>query len=343
MLNRVLANAAQKEADFFGKEPLRPPARKGISLLHSRAPKDTTIIRPSEIIKPFISGVLGLETGKGTEAYRTGQTLAEMPSVKAAAALPKAVGKSASVIAGISALSGVIKPKPEMTRLSMSFRDVNKRIPELQDAAKAYRDGKITQAEYFAIVDELKPVVPYERVPALATPSEAVSALSIDKRKGFAQRNVLRPKETILSRLDIPAYSQRGVWVTSQHRLKPPEGEPKTIYTPTMVLEGPTIMLPGTKAAGKVARGEESKTSFATIRGQYKPTSDDEAIDLALKAIQDKEYVQIGYDPERRGFFYDRRTMEPIIGTEGGIIQIGPLVLGKRPIYGRPEDFEDLK
>ena len=61
---------------------------------------------------------------------------------------------------------------------------------------------------------------------------------------------------------------------------------------------------------------------------------------MALDALRRKEYAQIGYDPERRGHFYDRKTMQPIIGTEEGLIQIGPLVLGKKPVYGRAEDFE---
>ena len=231
-------------------------------------------------------------------------------------------------------------PKPAVSRLDMNFKDVTKRMPELQQAAKLYEQGKITREQYYAIVDQLKPVTPYEFIPKPATAEEALAALTSDKVKSFGRTDVLTPGETIMSRLDIPAYSQKGTWVTSQHRLKPPADEPKTIYTPTMMLEGETKMLPGTKAARKVAKGEENKSSFATIRGAYKPGSDEEAVERAMEALRSKDYTQIGYDPERRGFFYDRRTMEPIIGTEEGIIQIGPLVLGKKPIRGKPEDFE---
>lgn len=231
-------------------------------------------------------------------------------------------------------------PKPAVSRLDMNFKDVTKRMPELQQAAKLYEQGKITREQYYAIVDQLKPVTPYEFIPKPATAEEALAALTSDKTKSFGRTDLLTPGETILSRLDIPAYSKKGTWVTSQHRLKPPADEPKTIYTPTMMLEGETKMLPGTKAARKVAKGEDDKSSFATIRGAYKPGSDEEAVERAIEALRSKDYAQIGYDPERRGFFYDRRTMEPIIGTEEGIIQIGPLVLGKKPIRGNPEDFE---
>ena len=232
------------------------------------------------------------------------------------------------------------KALPPVSRLDMSFKDVTKRMPELQQAAKLYEQGKITREQYYAIIDKLKPVLPYEFIPKPATAEEALAALTSNKAKDFGRTDLLTPGETIMSRLDIPAYSQKGTWVTSQHRLKPPADEPKTIYTPTMMLEGETKMMPGTKAARKVAKGEEDKSSFATIRGAYKPGSDEEAVERAIEALRSKDYAQIGYDPERRGFFYDRRTMEPIIGTEEGIIQIGPLVLGKKPIRGKPEDFE---
>lgn len=240
----------------------------------------------------------------------------------------------------IRKLVGGEKALPPVSRLDMSFKDVTKRMPELQQAAKLYEQGKITREEYYAIVDQLKPVTPYEFIPKPATAEEALAALTSDKVKDFGRTDVLTPGETILSRLDIPAYSKKGTWVTSQHRLKPPADEPKTIYTPTMMLEGETKMMPGTGAARRVAKGEKQKSSFATIRGAYKPGSDEEAVERAIEALRSKDYAQIGYDPERRGFFYDRKTMEPIIGTEEGIIQIGPLVLGKKPIRGNPEDFE---
>ncbi len=151
-------------------------------------------------------------------------------------------------------------PKPAVSRLDMNFKDVTKRMPELQQAAKLYEQGKITREQYYAIVDQLKPVTPYEFIPKPATAEEALAALSSDKAKNFGRTDLLVPGETVMSRLDIPAYSTKGVFVKSQHRHKPPADEPKTIYTPTMVLEGETKMLPGTKAAAKVARGEADKS-----------------------------------------------------------------------------------
>lgn len=107
MLNRVLANAVQREADFFGKQS---PRRLLSQLYPGRVQTGAQVTRPSEVLKSFGSGVLGLDTGKGTEAYRTGQAVANMPPVKAAAALPKVAGEAASSLAALPALSGAVRP-----------------------------------------------------------------------------------------------------------------------------------------------------------------------------------------------------------------------------------------
>jgi hypothetical protein len=80
MLNRLLANQEPGQADFFGKGP-----RRGITPVPLEP--GASVTRPSEVLKSFSSGVLGLDTGKGTEAYRTGQALANMPPAAAAALL----------------------------------------------------------------------------------------------------------------------------------------------------------------------------------------------------------------------------------------------------------------
>jgi hypothetical protein len=237
-------------------------------------------------------------------------------------------------------LDALYGAKPPVSRLSMSHKDVVKRVPNLTEAMKAVQRGEMSVEEYYKLVDALKPVTPYGFVPKPVTAEEALAALGRDKAETFGRTDLLTPGETILSRLDIPAYSGKGAWVTSQHRHKPPEGGPRTIYTPTMVLEGETKMLPGTGAAKKYAAGQSDKSSWATMRGAYKPMSDEDAVAMAQDALMRKDFAQIGYDPERRGHFYDRKTMRPIIGTEEGLIQIGPLVLGKKPVYGDPGDFE---
>ena len=60
---------------------------------------------------------------------------------------------------------------------------------------------------------------------------------------------------------------------------------------------------------------------------------------LANAALKDKEWRQVGMDPERHSFFYDRQTQAPIVSAER-VIQVGPLVLAHKPTYGKIEDFK---
>jgi hypothetical protein len=67
--------------------------------------------------------------------------------------------------------------------------------------------------------------------------------------------------------------------------------------------------------------------------------SEEEAIAKAQEYLDHPEWRQIGMDPERHSYFYDRRTMQPITNAEE-IIQIGPLVLGKNPKYANIDEFD---
>jgi hypothetical protein len=63
------------------------------------------------------------------------------------------------------------------------------------------------------------------------------------------------------------------------------------------------------------------------------------AIARAQEYLDHPEWAQVGMDPERHGYFYDRRSMKPITAAEEAI-QIGPLVLARKPQYGNKKDFK---
>jgi hypothetical protein len=63
------------------------------------------------------------------------------------------------------------------------------------------------------------------------------------------------------------------------------------------------------------------------------------AMARAQEYLDHPEWAQVGMDPERHGYFYDRRSMKPITAAEEAI-QIGPLVLARKPQYGNKKDFK---
>ena len=75
------------------------------------------------------------------------------------------------------------------------------------------------------------------------------------------------------------------------------------------------------------------KTPFALVEGYYNPMSAKEIRTKVKKLLKDPEWTQLGFDPRRHSFFYDRVTGQPVEFADE-VIQIGPLVLAKNAKYG---------
>jgi hypothetical protein len=223
--------------------------------------------------------------------------------------------------------------QPDTRRLDMSFKDVTKRVPELTEAAKKVEAGEMTAAQYDKLVNRYKPVTPYDFVPQPATTEEAVNALDKNKRENFGKGKEIPAGEQTDLRLDIPAYRDHGVWVNSIHRKQQP-----TVYDSVSSVKNAQMILPEDKSL-KVATNEANKSPFGVIRGEWNPLNEKQAIAQAKKALKDPAWTQVGMDPERHSYFYDRKTTQPILSADE-VIQIGPLVLAKNAKFGSKKDFK---
>ena len=226
--------------------------------------------------------------------------------------------------------------KPEVNRIDMNFKDVTKRIPELTEAAKKVASGTMSREEYSDLVDKYKPITPFSFVPKPASVDEAMSALTANKKPMYGKTSEIPKGEVVDGRLDIPAYKDHGVWVNSVHR----KGEPTVYGNVTYLKNGQ--MIPETEKALKVAQGGP-KAPFAVIRGEWEPIGEKPAIKMAQEALNSPDWVQAGYDPERHGFYYNRKTKEPITHFDESL-QIGPLVLVKgAKNLSKPGEFKYKK
>jgi hypothetical protein len=242
-------------------------------------------------------------------------------------------------------------PEPTVDRVNMAHKDVLKRTPELQEAAARIEAGDMSADEYARLVQRYKPVTPYESVPAPASREEILAALSKTSREaeGLPRKetyfgkasSTLKEGDPVGLRLDIPSYNQANTWVVTAHgpRKSPVSGGAGTRigYEPVAMATDVDFSV-SPKAALGIAKGAE-KNTIATMEGKWKPTSSDEAFTLAKQYLKNPEWRQVGMDPERHSFFYDRETMAPVVNAEE-VIQIGPLVLAKNPKYGKVEDFK---
>ena len=231
-------------------------------------------------------------------------------------------------------------------RRTLSFKDVTKRTPEIQEQAKILKEniksGDRQQSRKVAeVADEFKPVHPYDFVPAPETNSDMRTALK-ENQVPFLSAAVPDGKRVAM-RLDIPAYRDYGTWVPVIHE---PKGNSfqagtKLSYQSTGVLENVQLGVAGKGiAALNIATGKD-KGTIATIIGTYKNVTPTQAKKMADKALKDPSYIQVGMDPERRGYFYNRETMQEVVAGDQAI-QVGPLVLVKNPVYGATPSNEYL-
>jgi hypothetical protein len=223
-------------------------------------------------------------------------------------------------------------------RIDMDFKQVTERIPELQEAAKKVKAGTMTAKQYDKLVNKYKPITPYDFVPTPATKEESIAALgSKAEKEGVWNANIPKGHPVDL-RLDINAYKFHGIWVNSIHNAGEDVGFPRTSYSNVSAIKNAKFIVPQDVMLD-VATGEKNKTPQAVINGEWEKMSPKQAVDLMNKHLNDPAWAQVGMDPDRHGYFYDRKTTEPVVSADE-VIQIGPLVLAKNAVYAPKSQFK---
>ena len=224
------------------------------------------------------------------------------------------------------------------------WRKVNKvnqkqtRVPQVQQAAKGLMKKEITSAEYRELVEGFQPISLLEEVPTLPTVEDIASALNSDKvRKGIVGVNKgIEDGTYVASRLDIPAYEQYDTWVVSVHDGAGGKLNGESVgYAQTAVLKDVTFnSVP--KAAANIASGK-NKTTIARIFGNWENQDPQEVYARAVSLMDDPEWTQVGMNPFRHSYFYDKVTGEPVVAATE-VVQVGPLVLAKNVTKASPDD-----
>jgi len=237
------------------------------------------------------------------------------------------------------------------SRVDNVSADRFKRTEQLQQAVADLQDGKITRTEYNRMVDQVRPVYPYKEVPAVTAVKDARYALATGKgqspekaAKYGLPAMTFKQGDWAQLRLDIPSYQLHDTWVVSVHTPKSTNREVQAAYDagPVVGYESVAALKDVTfgmnqKAAAKIATGT-AKGTIATMLGKWSPISRADAKARADAALNDPAWVQVGMDPFRHSYFYNRDTMQPIVRADE-VIQIGPLVLAKNPGYSEDVDI----
>lgn len=210
----------------------------------------------------------------------------------------------------------------------------SRRNPNIEAAARALAEGKMKQKAYAKVVAKEKPVKKYDFIPKPATDEQAMNVLIDRQKQNWKSHNNWPAGHRVGLRLDIPAYERHGVWVNSIHDESGNKEKFPTSYGSVSSVRNATFEGSPHKAV-RVATGEQTKTPFARIKGELEHIDEGQAVKHFQKYMNHPDYRQVGYDPRRHGDFYDRETMQPITHSEH-VVQIGPLVLAKKPVYGKP-------
>ena len=220
------------------------------------------------------------------------------------------------------------------------WREANKgdfrqeQTPELAEAAEKLGRGEISISDYSKEVDRLRPITPLTNVPRIASFEDIASALDANKvAKGIIGLDTTIADGTMVgSRLDIPAYNNYNTWVVSVHEGAGTSGS-SLGYGKVAVLDDVKFNS-NPKAAFGVATGEKAKAPFARMNGKWRNVDPEVAREQAEKFINDPNWTQVGMNPYRHSFFYDKATGQPVDSAKE-VIQIGPLVLA-RDVKTRP-------
>ena len=218
----------------------------------------------------------------------------------------------------------------EANRLPESKRQ--KQRPEIVEKLESVLRGDASYDDYVSEVDELFPPTLYTKenapeFPTLVEVRGAVGKKTLTGGRGIVGADVkVEEGRRVSSRLDIPAYDLRGVWAVTLHNPKG-KGGSAFAYGQTSVLKNVDFTT-NPKDALNIALGQ-SKGTIARMEGDWVNHNPRSIYNKAIDLLESDEWVQVGMNPFKHSYFYDKKTMLPVVSAEE-VIQVGPLVLVKK-------------
>ena len=214
-------------------------------------------------------------------------------------------------------------------------KNLHSQNPKVAKALEEYLKGNISQEERIRILNQNLPIRKWSELPPDYTDEQIRNALMSNK-----QPKALAPVPEgmrVGNRLDIPAYTQRGVYVDTTHDASGSPisygrtGHLKDVEFSSKPDKAVRVGL-GTKPQALTPMAAEwgaDKSPFALIKGTHQGTKDDEVRRMMEEMMRDPAYTQIGMDPRRHSQFYDKSTGLPVFSAEEKL-QSGPLIIAPR-------------
>lgn len=226
---------------------------------------------------------------------------------------------------------------------NMKDSTISVRKDVISEAAADLKNGKITTEEYIAKVREFDKTGPIGQFFAAVSEEhmkQALNSRQMEKAMAPLEDKDGNPIERVGLRLDIPAYLNANAWIVSMH--DGASGAPVS-YRPAARITNVEFST-DPRLAIQVASNAMNKATFARMVGDNVeiPGATVEEVgrngEAMIEAVaNDPQWVQVGMNPFRHSYFYDRATMQPVVAAEE-VIQVGGLVYAKNVEYASPTD-----
>jgi hypothetical protein len=215
--------------------------------------------------------------------------------------------------------------------IQASTRGAQPRNEAIQQAANDFFEGRISREELNRISEEQKPARPVTSIPIL-TDDEARSSLDAGKQGMYGAARTLEGGTPVGLRIDIPSYNRTGNYVVTVHNQA--EGKSrvgKVIgYDRIAAVKDARFFNASEKVTLSIAQGY-SKTPLATVEGKYIPIAN-------APAGLIENYQQVGFDPQRHSYFYNKENGNPVVSADEAIL-IGNTAFVKGAVEGNRGDF----
>jgi hypothetical protein len=222
------------------------------------------------------------------------------------------------------------------------------RHPQVQAAAMLLEQGKMSREEYEKYVEHYRPIYPID-IDKLVAPSTE-EAMRGALRGPVAKSRLNKPIEDgtrVGLRMDLPALD-KGVPVVSIHEGKP-NNDPRTgkaykeagdvfSYSNTGYIKDVFFAPRDQTASLRMGYMPQGKNPLQTAEGVWSNKSPEEVFSEVQRLKDNPAWTQVGFDPHRHGYFYDRKTREPVASADE-LYQVGNFLLAKNVKYAPKSDY----
>jgi hypothetical protein len=229
----------------------------------------------------------------------------------------------------------------ETKKVLVSQREL--KHPSIQEKYKQYEKGKITYKDYHSSVmndvddagQKLYAPAMLDSAPLLNDVLDIFTYVPPIRNKKTNTRmkpivgvnEVIENGERVGLRLHIPAYINYNKYIVTLHGGKGINPDDARAYSNTGYIKN-VMFSSKRKEAKRVHDRLQGKATFGKMFGDWQNHSPEELATMANKFINDPEWVQVGFNPDKFSYFYNKATGNPLKSADE-VIQIGALVLAK--------------